>query len=36
MVAVYITLIQRGLWTIDQVPELWRAEVEKVLEKDSH
>lgn len=34
MVAVYITLIQRGLWTIDQVPEYWRADVEKALTKE--
>lgn len=34
MVAVYITLIQRGLWSIDQVPERWRAEVEEALTKE--
>lgn len=34
MVVVYITLIQRGLWTIEQVPERWRADVEKALEED--
>lgn len=34
MVAVYITLIQRGLWTIEQVPERWRADVEKSLTKE--
>lgn len=33
MVAVYITLIQRGLWAIEQVPERWRADVEKGLKE---
>ena len=35
MVAVYIALIQKGLWSIDQVPEHWKKEVKKALE-DSH
>ena len=33
MVAIYITLIQRGLWTLDQVPERWREDVKKALEE---
>ena len=32
MIAVYITLIQKGLWTMDQVPDYWRLDVEKELE----
>lgn len=30
---LYADLIQRGLWTIEQVPVLWRAEVEKLMEE---
>lgn len=36
MVAVYIALIQKGLWSIKQVPERWRAGVKKALERDNH
>lgn len=31
MAKLYADLIQRGLWTIEQVPVLWRAEVEKLI-----
>nr|WP_275532283.1 CD1375 family protein [Flavonifractor sp. An82] len=31
MAKLYADLIQRGLWTIEQVPTLWREEVENIL-----
>jgi hypothetical protein len=31
MVKVYVSLVKKGLRTIEQVPEVWRADVEKVL-----
>ena len=31
MVQIYVNLINKGLRTIDQVPEKWRAEVEAAL-----
>lgn len=31
MAKVYANLIRQGLWTIDRVPEKWRAEVEALL-----
>ena len=36
MVNVYVSLIKKGYRTIEQVPEVWRADVEKALEEDSH
>lgn len=33
MAKLYTDLIQRGLWTMEQVPVLWRAEVEKLMEE---
>ena len=36
MVKLYVSLIKKGLRTIEQVPEVWRVDVEKVLEEDSH
>lgn len=33
MVQVYVSLIQKGLRTLEQVPALWREEVEAILEK---
>jgi hypothetical protein len=32
MVALYVRRINSGLMTIDEVPKLWRAKVEKALE----
>ena len=32
MVKVYVSLIKKGLMTIDDVPEKWREEVRKALE----
>ena len=32
MVKVYVSLIRKGLMTIDDVPEKWREEVRKALE----
>jgi hypothetical protein len=32
MVALYVRRINSGLMTIDEVPKLWRAKVEKSLE----
>ena len=31
MANLYADLIRRGLWTIEQVPTLWREEVENIL-----
>jgi hypothetical protein len=31
MVQIYASLIHKGLWTLEQVPERWRAEVEALL-----
>ena len=36
MVNLYVSLIRKGLRTIEQVPITWRADVEKALEDDSH
>ncbi len=36
MVNLYVSLIKKGLRTIEQVPITWRADVEKALEVDSH
>lgn len=33
MVAVYVSLIQKGLRTIEQVPTLWREQVQRELEE---
>jgi hypothetical protein len=32
MAQVYASLIRKGLWTIGQVPERWRDEVETILQ----
>ena len=29
MVAVYVRLVQSGVWTIDMVPHKWRQQVEE-------
>lgn len=31
MVALFISLISKGLWTVEQVPLTWRTEVEAEL-----
>jgi len=31
MAKIYVNLIKQGLWTIEQVPERWKAEVEDIL-----
>ena len=31
MVKVYYNLIKKGLFTLEQVPDMWREEVEKLL-----
>ena len=33
MVNVYVSLINKGLRTLEQVPEVWRDEVKKRLEE---
>lgn len=33
MVAFYVNRIKKGKMTLDQVPEKWRADVEKALEE---
>ena len=35
MVNVYYRLVKGGTWTIEQVPELWRADVQEKLDADS-
>lgn len=35
MAQIYARLIERGLKTLDEVPEKLRAEVEKILEGDN-
>jgi hypothetical protein len=34
MVILYVNLINKGLWSIDRVPEIWKEQV-KTLLKDS-
>lgn len=36
MAKVYYNLIKKGLKTIDDVPQKWRAEVEKLLKGDEN
>lgn len=35
MVKIYYKRIKAGIMTIDDVPELWRAAVQKMLDADS-
>lgn len=35
MAKVYYRLVKGGTWTIDQVPALWRAQVQALLDADS-
>ncbi len=32
MAKIYATLVREGKWTMEKVPQRWRAEVEKLLE----
>ena len=32
MVRVFVDLIEKGLWSISQVPEIWKADVTAQLE----
>lgn len=32
MVTVFVNLINRGLYTIDMVPALWRADVKAIID----
>ena len=32
MAKFYATLVREGKWTMEKVPQRWRAEVEKLLE----
>ena len=34
MVKLYVSLIQKGYRTIEQVPATWRAEVEQILAEE--
>lgn len=36
MAKIYYNRIKRGLMTIDQVPELWRAKVQEMLDEDNN
>ena len=31
MAQLYANLVMAGLWKLDQVPDLWRPEVEKLI-----
>ncbi len=31
MVKIYVNLIKQGLWNIEQVPEIWKVEVQEIL-----
>lgn len=31
MAQIYVGLIEKGLWTIEQVPERWREEVQSQM-----
>ena len=35
MAQVYTYLIHKGLWTLEQVPERWRGEVEGLLDGEA-
>ena len=34
MAKIYVSLIEKGLRTIEQIPEKYRAEVEKILQEN--
>lgn len=34
MAKLYYTIVKAGTWKIEQVPSLWKAEVEKMLAAD--
>lgn len=36
MAKVYYDLIKKGIKTIDDVPELWKSEVQSMLDADVH
>ena len=36
MAKIYWRLIKAGLWELDNVPERWKSEVEKLIEEDSN
>lgn len=33
MILVYLNLISKGLWSVDQIPVLWKVDVIKALEE---
>lgn len=33
MILVYLNLISKGLWSVEQIPTLWKDDVIKELEK---
>ena len=33
MILVYLNLISKGLWSVEQIPTLWKGDVIKELEK---
>ena len=35
MVKIFLDLIENGMYTIERVPEQWRAAVEAALDKDT-
>ena len=34
MAKIYADLVRAGYWKLEQVPQLWRAEVEALIGKD--
>lgn len=35
MAKIYCKLVKAGRWTIEDVPELWRAQVQSMLDADA-
>lgn len=35
MAKIYFKLVKAGRWTIEDVPELWRAQVQSMLDADA-
>lgn len=33
MAKIYVNLVKQGLWTIEQTPGKWKAEVQELLNK---
>ncbi len=33
MAKIYANLVKQGIWTIEQIPERWKSEVQEILSK---